>query len=388
MYIKSTIFNKLIIKNLESTLKKIIISVSNDLYSDQRVRKVCDSLLNMGFEITLLGRKLHDSNNMPKRNYKIIRFPLTFKSGPLFYANLNIRLFFYLLFHKTDVLLANDLDTLTANYIVSKIKRIPLVYDSHEYFTEVPELQGRLAKKIWVRIEKYIFPRLKNIFTVNKSIADIYENKYSVNINIIKNLPNRKKPEKLKTKEELGLHTNQKYLILQGAGINIDRGAEELVMAMRYIDKAKLLIVGSGDVLPILKDMVIKENLGKKVIFIAKQNPEILKSYTAISELGISIDKNTNLNYRYSLPNKIFDYIQSGIPILASDLPEIRKVVETYQIGLIIKNHKPKEISEKINLMLSNDFKQQRQNEILKAAEELTWESQEHILQKVYSKFL
>jgi len=388
LYIESTIFNKLIIKNLELTLKKVIISVSNDLYSDQRVRKACDSLLNMGFEITLLGRKLHNSNNMPERNYKIIRFPLMFKSGPLFYANLNIRLFFYLLFHKSDVLLANDLDTLTANYIVSKIKRIPLVYDSHEYFTEVPELQGRIAKKIWEKIEKYIFPKLENTFTVNDSIANIYRNKYNVEINVIKNLPNRKRKSNLKTKEELGLDKNQKYIILQGAGINIDRGAEELVMAMNYIDIAKLLIVGNGDVLPLLKDMVKKEKLGDKVVFIAKQSPEILKSYTAISELGISIDKNTNLNYKYSLPNKIFDYIQGGIPILTSNLPEIRKVVDAYQIGLIIKNHKPKEISDKINLMLSNDFKQQRQNEILKAAEELTWESQEHILKKVYSKFL
>jgi glycosyltransferase involved in cell wall biosynthesis len=380
--------DSLVIFNFINILKKIIVSVSNDLYSDQRVRKVCASLLNMGFEIQLLGRKLQNSKIITDRGYKIKRFSLWFTKGPLFYANLNIRLFFFLLFNKADVLLANDLDTLAANYIVSKIKKIPLVYDTHEYFTEVPELQGRYSKKVWEKIENDIFPKLENVFTVNSSIANIYSTKYNVVVNVIKNLPNRNKINNLRTKEELGLDKNQKYIILQGAGINIDRGAEELIIAMKYIDKAKLLIVGSGDVLPILKDMVISEKLENKVVFIPKQSPEVLKSYTAISELGISIDKNTNLNYKYSLPNKIFDYIQGGIPILASDLPEIKKVVNTYQIGLIIQNHKPDEISEKINFMLNHDFKQQRKDKILKASEELTWESQENTLKKVYSKFL
>jgi len=341
----------------------------------------------MGFDILLLGRILPNSIDMPKRKYQVIRFPLLFKSGALFYANLNIRLFFYLLFHKADILLANDLDTLPANYLISKIKGIPIVYDTHEYFTEVPELKDRYTKKVWERIENVIFPKLKDVFTVNKSIADIYSKKYNIDINVIRNLPNKNIEIKTKSKKELGLNENQKYIILQGAGINIDRGAEELVMAMKEVENAQLLIVGSGDVLPKLKDMVLKEKLEAKVIFVGKQSPEILKSYTAISELGISIDKDTNLNYRYSLPNKIFDYVQSGIPILASNLPEIRNIVDSYDIGQIISNHEPKEIAIHINEMMKHDFKNLKKEQIKKAAAELIWENQEHILQEVYLKF-
>ncbi len=369
-------------------MSRIIVSVSNDLFSDQRVSKVCSSLSNMGYEVQLLGRKLSNSQEMPNKAYKIKRFNLWFTKGPLFYANLNIRLFFYLLFQKTDVLLANDLDTLAPNYLVSKLKNIPIVYDTHEYFTEVPELKGRFAKKVWEAIEKRIFPKLQYVFTVNDSIANIYSKKYNVDIKVIKNLPNKAIKSYIKSKSDLGLDENQKYIILQGAGINIDRGAEELVLAMKNVSDAKLLIVGSGDVLPLLKKMVIKEKIDDKITFIPKQNFESLRAYTAICEIGITLDKNTNLNYKFSLPNKLFDYIQSGIPVLASDLPEIKSVIEKYDIGRILKKHNPIEISKLINEMLEQDYKSLKLQNIKNAASELCWENQLHILESVYSKFI
>ncbi len=369
--------------------KRIIISVSNDLYSDQRVKKVCNSLYKIGFDIILLGRLLADSKDITDRPYSIKRFKLAFSKGPLFYATLNIRLFLYLLFHKADVLLANDLDTLLPNYLVSKIKKIPLVYDSHEYFTEVPELQGRYSKKVWEKIESRIFPKLNKVFTVNQSIATIYENKYGVKINVLKNIPNKETSTFTPlSKEDLGIANIEKYIILQGAGINIDRGAEEIVEAMQFVKEAVLLIVGSGDVLEKLKAMVNDLSLSNKVIFIAKQSPQKLKSFTYHAELGLSMDKDTNLNYRYSLPNKIFDYIQAGIPVLASNLPEISKVVIDNNIGVICKSHNTNEISKCINNMLKNNAKKQLANNIAQAAKILNWESQEDVLIKVYKDFL
>ena len=106
-----------------------------------------------------MGRELPDSPIMNLRTYQTKRMKLFFTKGSLFYAFFNIRLFIFLLFKKIDLLVSNDLDTLLANYLISKIKGIPLVYDSHEYFTEVPELEGRFAKKVWLAIEKWIFPK-------------------------------------------------------------------------------------------------------------------------------------------------------------------------------------------------------------------------------------
>ncbi len=128
----------------------------------------------MGFDVLLLGRKLPDSLPI-EREYKTKRFHLIFKTEVWFYIEYNIRLFLFLLFKKVDVLLANDLDTLLPNFLISKLKRRPLVYDSHEMFCEGPELQGRkFVQSVWRFIEKAILPRLKHTYTVSRSIADAY----------------------------------------------------------------------------------------------------------------------------------------------------------------------------------------------------------------------
>ena len=108
----------------------------------------------------------------------------------LFYAFFNLRLFFILLFKKADVFVSNDLDTLLANYLASKFKRkTELVYDSHEYFTEVPELTNRPGvQKIWMKIERMIFPKLTKIYTVNDSIAKIYSELYTKDIKVVRNI--------------------------------------------------------------------------------------------------------------------------------------------------------------------------------------------------------
>jgi len=93
-------------------MKRVILSVTNDLFSDQRVDKVCNSLTKMGFCVKLIGRGYHNSPKLQKRNYQTKRIHLFFRTGPFFYAEYNIRLFLYLLFQKVDILVANDLDTL------------------------------------------------------------------------------------------------------------------------------------------------------------------------------------------------------------------------------------------------------------------------------------
>ncbi|MFW6257577.1 MAG: glycosyl transferase group 1, partial [Prolixibacteraceae bacterium] len=120
--------------------KRIVVSVTNDLVSDNRVHKVCSTLVKMGFDVLLAGRELPNSIKTGERSYSTKRFRLLFNKGPLFYVGYNFRLLLFLLFRKFDLLLSNDLDTLTANFLAAKIKNKPLIYDSHEYFTEVPEL--------------------------------------------------------------------------------------------------------------------------------------------------------------------------------------------------------------------------------------------------------
>jgi len=360
------------------TTKKIaIVSVINDLVTDSRVNKSCLALKECGYEVVLIGRKLPSSLPIPDWPFAAERMRLLFTKGPVFYFFFNLRLFFKLLFKKSHLLFANDLDTLLPNYLVSRIKKVPLIYDSHELFTEVPELQhSHFKRNIWLRIEKWIVPNLKTCVTVNESIATIFSSKYKVPFHSVRNISDYPPDFKAKTKAELGLPADKKIILLQGAGINIDRGSEELVDAMPYINDALLLIIGGGDVWQILKDKIRIKDLTEKVTLIDKIPKTELMHYTFNADLGISIDKNTNPNYYNSLPNKIFDYLNAGVPILASHLPEIEKIVSGYAVGDFIMDHSPLTIAGKINELLSSPkLKEYRENAI-KTKQILNWPSE------------
>lgn len=371
-------------------LKKTIVTVTNDLSTDQRVDKVCRTLSGMGFQVLLVGRWLPGCLPLNDRPYKTHRMRLLFRRGPLFYAEYNLRLLWFLLFHRSKLLVSNDLDTLLANFIAHKLKQVPLVYDSHEYYTETPELVDRpFVQGIWERIEKAIFPKLTDIITVNKSIAELYQQKYNKVLHVVRNVPSTPDIDEIATRESLGLPTDRKIIVLQGAGINIQRGAEEAVEAMNYVPNALLLIIGGGDVIESLKKQVDQSGLLDRIIFIKRLPYKELIQYTRLADLGITLDKDTNINYRYSLPNKLFDYIHAGIPVLASRLPEIARIVEGYQIGCIAENHNPEYIAGLMNQMLNDEA----QNKIWKtnlfaAAKDLNWENEEKTLIELYQKYV
>ncbi len=368
-------------------MKKAIVSVTNDLSTDQRVHKVCEFLTDQGIAVTLVGRIQKNSMPLVKRNYQTKRLKLWKEKGSLFYAFYNIRLFFFLMFHKADLLVANDLDTLLANYLVSKIKGIPIVYDSHEYYCGVPELLNRpKVKAIWHGIEKRIFPKLRHIYTVNDSIANLYKEEYKVDIKVVRNVPVYKETNSLKTRKELGLPEEIPLIIFQGAGINIDRGAEEAVMAMKWVKDAVLMVIGSGDVIEKLKETSNKPELKDRIIFIPKLPFNDLKQYTMQAEIGLTLDKDTSINYRFSLPNKLFDYIHAGIAVLGSKVVEVKKIIDNYQVGELIENHEPKHIADKINEMLANkeQLKTYKKNSI-EASKQLNWQNEQEELKKIYA---
>ena len=368
--------------------KKAIVSVTNDLYTDQRVHKVCLFLESQGFSVILVGRKRKSSVELQTRTYSIKRFNLFFDKGAKFYAEYNFRLFWYLIFRKVDVLVANDLDTLLANYSVSKFKPFSrLVYDSHEYFTEVPELIHRKkVKQIWETIEAWIFPKLKTIYTVNSSIAKLYADKYQKEIKVVRNISPSWEPVNLKSKKELGIPENKNLIILQGAGINIDRGAEEAIQAMTLVENTVLMIVGDGDVVFQLKTYIIDNQLVDKVLFFDKRPYNEMMNFTYYADLGLTLDKPTNINYRYSLPNKVFDYIQAETPIIGTNLIEISKILSEYGVGEIIEEFTPENLALLINSIFSSESKLANlKANCSKARKVLNWESEIEILKEIYS---
>lgn len=367
--------------------KRVIVSVTNDLYTDQRVHKVCLFLHEHNYEVLLVGRHRKNSPVMDKRLYRWRRLNVFFDRGPLFYAFYNTFLFFYLLFQRKDVLVSNDLDTLLPNFLVHKICRTKLVYDTHELFTEVPELISRPSvQRVWLRIEESLFPKLSNVITVNESIANIYREKYKVDVNVVRNIAPKRTLKKELTRKELALPEDKFIVLMQGAWINMDRGGEELLEAFKLLNKDFFLVfAGGGDVIDQLKNNTVKFGLQEQVKFFPKMPYEDLCQITINCDLGVSLDKNTNKNYQFSLPNKFFDYIHSGIPVLVSDLVEIKRIVELYEVGKVISDVNASSIAQAIEECASdrNAYSRMKKN-TLKASEALNWENETKILERIY----
>jgi glycosyltransferase involved in cell wall biosynthesis len=369
--------------------KRVAFSVTNCICYDQRVQKIAGTVSSLDCEIMIIGRHLGnccDSNSVP---FRTKRFKMIFRRGFLFYKFINIRLFFFLLFHRFDILVANDLDTLLPNFLISKLKRLPLVYDAHEYFTGVPELQNRpFVKWVWTTIERNLFPHLKSVITVSDSIAVQYEKQYGTKPVVVRNCARLSGEIKLFSRSELGVPEDYLLLILQGGGINIDRGGEELIEAVSTLENVFLIIAGSGDVIEILKEKSIALNVFDRIRFIPKLPWEELMRYTKSADAGLTLDKDTNLNYHFSLPNKLFDYLSAGIPVIAGNLLEVKKILEERNCGIIIRSITPEEIRKAV-IKLRDDralLNKMRQNAVT-AFESLNWEKESEKIIEFYGNF-
>jgi len=374
--------------------KTAVLSVTNDLSADQRVNKVALTLVKCGFSPLLVGVKRKNSLPISNRRYRTKRMHLLFTKGPLFYAEYNVRLFMFLLFSKNSLFIANDLDSLSANYLAYKIKSIffknnvQIVYDSHEFFTEVPELNDRFAKKVWLFIEKLILPQIKHAYTVCESIAEEYKKKYGVNMQVVRNIPlcNTSKVTPIESTLVLNEFADKKIILYQGA-LNIGRGIEHVINAMEFIENAVFIIVGDGDIATELKNLTRNKKLVDKVYFVGKIPFSSLFQYTKNADIGIVLQEDLSLSYRYVLPNRIFDYIQAELPVIASDLPEIKKIYAENEIGLLVSDLSPENLAQKITYLLTNTEKRIQIKANLKSIKgKYCWEKEEEKLIKLFTK--
>jgi glycosyltransferase involved in cell wall biosynthesis len=290
-----------------------------------------------------------------------------------------------------DLLVANDLDTLLANYLIAKLKRVPILYDSHEYFTEVPELINRKKiQRIWEKIESYIFPKLPLAITVSNSIANIYSKKYGIPVHVIRNVPEiNVKYKIIDIRKELNLH-HRPILLYQGS-LNIGRGIEFLVESMSFLENVYLLIIGSGDIEQDLKRKVKELNLQDKVIFLGKIENQKLKSITPNALLGFSLEEDRGMNYRFALPNKIFDYIHASVPVICSDLPEMKTIVEKYKVGLSLNYYQmtAEAFANTIkNIVKDNQTISFWKNNCAIASKELCWENEKLKFKEILAKLI
>jgi glycosyltransferase involved in cell wall biosynthesis len=340
------------------------------------MQRICTSLANAGYKVLLVGRKLENSLPLKNELFQQKRLKCFFNKKIFFYAEYNIRLFFFLLFVRMDLICAIDLDTILPCYFISVCKRKKSVYDAHELFTETKEVITRpVVKKAWMMIERFAVPRFKNGYTVNFSITQELKKRYEVNYSVIRNVPYKK--------TYIQNSSVQNTFLYQGA-FNEARGLENLVIAMKQVD-AKLLMCGNGIVFHAIQNLVKENNLEDKIYLKGKILPAELDNVTISCYAGINLFEPVGLNHLYSLANKFFDYIQAGIPQLTMNFPEYKKINAEYEVAVLINTVAVNEIATALNLLLNDGVLYERLKKNCRVAKDIfIWQNEEKQLLEFY----
>ena len=360
--------------------KRIFFTVTNDLRFDQRMNRICGSLAAHGYQVTLVGRRLPGSLPLPRAAYAQKRLRCWFSRGRFFYAEYNIRLFCYLLFRRLDAVCAIDLDTILPCLYISRIKRIPRIYDAHELFTELKEVVTRPGiQKAWTRIEKKAVPRFPLGYTVSESIAAEFRKRYGVNYATIRNMP--------VLEEWPTLVPGEKFILYQGA-VNEARGFEVLIPAMKWV-RGRLVICGDGNFMDKLKELIRQQQVEDKVELKGMMTPEALRAFSPRARVAVAVPENNGLNQYLALPNKFFDYIHAGLPQVTVNYPEYARLNEVYRVAVLLDELSPVQIAGALNNLLEDDvlYDELRQN-CLRARLRLNWQEEEKKLLSFYKNCL
>ncbi|QEC70187.1 glycosyltransferase family 4 protein [Panacibacter ginsenosidivorans] len=345
------------------------------------MQRICNTLAANGFEVTLVGRKMYNSIVLAEQSFKQKRLRCFFQSGFTFYVEYNIRLFFYLLFKKADILYAVDLDTILPVYFASAIKGKKKIYDAHELFTEQKEIITRpTVHKFWLAIERFTVPKFKYGYTVNIFIKEELRRRYNVDYSIIRNLPKYYSLTPSLCGEGLGM----RFVIYQGA-VNEGRSFETLIPALKQVD-APLKIYGKGNFFEQTKQLIITNKLEDKIELAGYVVPLQLKKLTQQAYIGLTLFEKTGLNQYYSLSNRFFDYIMAGIPQVCVNYPEYKAINDEYNIALMIDDTNEQTIADALNRLLNDNilYEQLKQNCVI-AREQLNWQSEEKKLIAFFS---
>jgi glycosyltransferase involved in cell wall biosynthesis len=345
------------------------------------MQRICTTLANQKYDAILAGRRTAGSKPLLEQAFGQKRLYCFFEKGFLFYAEYNLRLFFWLLFQKIDIICAIDLDTILPCYFISVLRKKKRVYDAHELFTEQKEIMTRPAvHKFWLAIEKFVVPKFKFGYTVNQFISHELKRRYNVDYTVIRNLPVLQNIYFPGSGDML-----DRFIIYQGA-VNEGRSFETLIPAMKHVS-ATLKIYGKGNFFYQVGHLIQTYDVDKKVRLMGYVMPHELKQITPAAYIAVTLFEQTGLNQFYSLSNRFFDYIMALVPQVCVNYPEYKAINDKYNIALMIDDTKEETIAAALNELLQNrQLHEQLKKNCVIAKEELNWGNEEKKLIEFYER--
>ncbi|PDV99974.1 glycosyltransferase family 4 protein [Candidatus Chloroploca asiatica] len=370
------------------THSSVCMLVTSDLHLDPRVQKEAKSASDAGFDVTVVCRS-YTGTPLP---YKVIQFAAKRRTSRL--AKLvertlsNLEMIRIATVMRPDIVHANDLDTLPAGYLISRLTGAKLVYDSHEYWPEAGRDIGR-AKKIVGYLESFLIRRCNATVTVNRLIAEMLAERYKIPLpTVVMNAPlSVNSSEDENNLESVGIQTVQ---VLHLGMFHRNRGLEDVVRSARYMDSnIHLTFIGSGDVEQDLRSIATVEGLEDKVSFLPPVASNQVVSTASRYDIGLIMYLPHNLNNQLASPNKLFEYVMAGLALVAPDLPIFREVVNTHQVGVLCEPGNPVAIAAAVNQIARDpETMAAMKRRSLVARKSYTWDSEGEKLLKVYRQLL
>lgn len=362
----------------------------SDLHFDYRIFREATSLHQAGHRVSIIAAAFRSGPLTGWHDFETYLIPID--------RNQSLRRLYPLFWKKASTLLqqidadayhAHDLDALWPTSRAAQHRDRPLVYDSHEFWIEQSSLVGRkLMRGFWSQLEKRLIGRVDRTITVSQSIADSLQERYGLSeVSVLRNLPLYRPPmESDLIRSELNLDAERPIVLYQG-GFLTENGLREQIEAARDFGDAAFVLVGDGPCETILKEQVRQSRLENRVFFIARVPFHQLHSYTCSADLGLCLIKGSGKSFYYSLPNKLFEYMMAGLPVLASNFPEMQHVVEQTDAGTVADPSDITAISRAVRALLADPAQRQRQRKAaLKAAQCYHWEQEAEVLVQLYAE--
>jgi len=359
--------------------KKISISFLGNCFYDTRVTNLVSSFKKEGCIVSVTSFDWFiDSCGYYKNGIKVFKL----KKGRiriLFYLSFAFKLIRELIKSDADIFLAEDVYTLPFVTLIGKLKKGKIIYNSRELYAFIGGLRNRPVIQFMVKtIEKFFIKKVDLVLTTGEMDSQFLEKFYSINNTLVlRNVPMMQKPsEKVDFRKMFNIPPDKVIMLYQGVLLN-GRGITMILKAMPYIPDAVFIILGGGEQRKNFENIGRELNIDERVFFTGAIDQEKLINYTAGADFGLAIIENISISYFHALPHKIFEYIMADLPVLASDLPQMKKIVEMYNVGAVINAGKEECLVNKLKEWVENPslLDEFRMN-CRRAAEELNWQSE------------
>ena len=371
---------------------RVCMVLFGDLRFDFRVFREADALQAAGYQVVLVASDFGSQLPSVWDDFELHRIPLD--------RSRSLRISYPVFWHRAagiaagidaDVYHAHDLDSLLPAARAAGKRKAPLVYDSHELFVEQSSLVGRpRIRAFWRWLERRLIRRADQVLTVSPAIAGSLKETYNLPQPpvLVRNLPPFREPvggDGLR--QALGLVGDSEPLVLYQGGFLTGNGLAEQIAAMREIREGRLVLLGSGPMEESLRRQAAQLGLQDRVRFLPPLPFPQLHAFTCGADLGLCVIKPVGDSFRWSMPNKLFEYLMAGLPVVAGDTPQIRGVIEETGAGALVDPEDPEAIAAAIGGLLKDEpLRRQMGKAARRAAEKYCWEREAPRLLEAYGR--